>query len=321
MASGTGGSWGHPSAQCAAPTPWVTILQPLPWAIPAPSPQPGSVKEDLLELMMLQNAQMHQLLLSGQVAAVLNQVPPWPCLQVRGLGIGDWGWGGYQGCPPAGPEVGLHLGFAPTLRRRTRQQRSQKPSPYLSRSVWHLLCLRPHVSLHGREVGAPKISGLVFKVSCSVSRQGLQVVEGRPSVGTLLLFVEQMSGGRESWILSHPPSLLHNPQVYLEGQRASEEEEEEAADVQEEGPLVVHHHYLPWPTPVLGALQPGPAPLLSPPLHQPHSQDASRIQHRPPASGKRGPRAVPPPPPPSATGTVGAEVPPASDYYDAESLQ
>uniref|UniRef100_A0A8D1WGI7 DUF4587 domain-containing protein n=1 Tax=Sus scrofa TaxID=9823 RepID=A0A8D1WGI7_PIG len=189
MASGTGGSWGHPSAQFAAPTPWVTILQPLPWAIPAPSPQPGSVKEDLLELMMLQNAQMHQLLLSGQVAAV-QPGPPWPCLQ-----------------------------------------------------------------------------------------------------------------------------------VYLEGQRASEEEEEEAADVQEEGPLVVHHHYLPWPTPVLGALQPWPAPLLSPPLHQPHSQDASRIQHRPPASGKRGPRAVPPPPPPSATGTVGAEVPPASDYYDAESLQ
>lgn len=221
----------------------MTILQPLPWAIPAPSPQPGSVKEgetpgpphfvpssarhtlwasllhfpfcsplggwalgkrpvsgltnshplDLLELMMLQNAQMHQLLLSGQVAAVLNQVPPWPCLQVRGLGIGDWGWGGYQGCPPAGPEVGLHLGFAPALRRRTRQQRSQKPSPYLSRSVWHLLCLRPRVSLHGREVGAPKISGLVFKVSCSVSRQGLQVVEGRPSVGTPLLFVEQMN--------------------------------------------------------------------------------------------------------------------------------
>lgn len=97
-----------------------------------------------------------------------------------------------------------------------------------------------------------------------------------------------MGAGRAGSCLIRPP-LLHNPQVYLEGQRASEEEEEEAADVQEEGPLVVHHHYLPWPTPVLGALQPWPAPLLSPPLHQPHSQDASRIQHRPPASGKRGP--------------------------------
>lgn len=96
-----------------------------------------------------------------------------------------------------------------------------------------------------------------------------------------------MGAGRAGSCLIRPP-LLHNPQVYLEGQRASEEEEEAAADVQEEGPLVVHHHYLPWPTPVLGALQPWPAPLLSPPLHQPHSQDASRIQHRPPASGKRG---------------------------------
>uniref|UniRef100_A0A8C9CT53 Proline rich 29 n=1 Tax=Phocoena sinus TaxID=42100 RepID=A0A8C9CT53_PHOSS len=73
MASGTGGSWGHHPAQTAAPTPWVTIPQPLLWAIPPPSPRPGRVKEGLLELMLLQNAQAHQLLLSGQVAAALNQ--------------------------------------------------------------------------------------------------------------------------------------------------------------------------------------------------------------------------------------------------------
>ncbi|XP_024616422.1 proline-rich protein 29 [Neophocaena asiaeorientalis asiaeorientalis] len=73
MASGTGGSWGHHPAQTAAPTPWVTIPQPLLWAIPPPSPRPGRVKEGLLELMLLQNAQVHQLLLSGQVAAALNQ--------------------------------------------------------------------------------------------------------------------------------------------------------------------------------------------------------------------------------------------------------
>uniref|UniRef100_A0A8C0E5R5 Proline rich 29 n=1 Tax=Balaenoptera musculus TaxID=9771 RepID=A0A8C0E5R5_BALMU len=77
MASGTGGSWGRPPAQTVAPTPWVTILQPLLWAIPPPSPQPSRVKEDLLELMMLQNAQTHQLLLSGQVAAALNQGLAW----------------------------------------------------------------------------------------------------------------------------------------------------------------------------------------------------------------------------------------------------
>ncbi|CAI9163589.1 unnamed protein product [Rangifer tarandus platyrhynchus] len=183
MASGTGGSWSHPPAQTAAPMPWVTILQPLPWTIPPPSPQPGRVKEDLLELMMLQNVQMNQLFLSGQVAAALNQ--------------------------------------------------------------------------------------------------GL------------------------SWTY---------PQVSLEVQQA----EETAA--QEEAPLVFHHHYLPCPMPTLGPLLPWPGPLLSPPLHQPHVQDSAVIQHHPPAPGKRRVRAVPPPPPPSATGTVGADVPPASDYYDAESL-
>ncbi|XP_069399827.1 proline-rich protein 29 isoform X2 [Ovis canadensis] len=182
MASGIGGSWSHPAAQTAAPMPWVTILQPLPWTIPPPSPQPGRVKEDLLELMMLQNVQMNQLFLSGQVAAVLNQ--------------------------------------------------------------------------------------------------GL------------------------SWT---------NSQVSLEVQQQEEKEP------QEEGPLVFHHHYLPCTMPALGPLLPWSGPLLSTPLHQPRVQDSAEIQHHPPAPGKRGVRAVPPPPPPSATGTVGADVPPASDYYDAES--
>lgn len=47
---------------------------------------------DLLELMMLQNAQMHQLLLSGQVAAVLNPGLAWSGPQVRGREVGEWGW-------------------------------------------------------------------------------------------------------------------------------------------------------------------------------------------------------------------------------------
>ncbi|XP_072795512.1 proline-rich protein 29 isoform X1 [Vicugna pacos] len=191
MASGTGGSWGHPPAQRAALTPWVTMLQPLPWAIPPLSPQKSRVKEGLLELMLLQNAHMHQLLLTGQVTAALNPWPAWP-----------------------------------------------------------------------------------------------------------------------------------RPQVYLEDQQeeCEEEEEEEEMRVHEEGPLVFHHHYLPCPMPDLVALLPWPAPLISSPLHQSYLQDTARVQHRPPASGKTRMRAVPPPPPPSATETVGADVPPASDYYDAESL-
>ncbi|XP_040308032.1 proline-rich protein 29 isoform X1 [Herpailurus yagouaroundi] len=213
MAFRSGGSWGQLPSQSAAPTvraepafePWVTVLQPLAWAAPPPPPQPGRMKEDLLELMLLQNAQMHQLLLSRLVAAALHPGP----------------------APP------------------------------------------------------------------------------------------------------HP-----HPQVYLEGQQEEYEEEEEK-EVQEEGPLVFHHHYLPCPMPSLGPLLPWPVPFLSPPPHQPYLQDTSRIQHHPPASGRRGSRAIPPPPPPSATGTVGADVPPASvrqegsqgegavlspDYYDAESL-
>uniref|UniRef100_A0A8C7C2G8 Proline rich 29 n=1 Tax=Neovison vison TaxID=452646 RepID=A0A8C7C2G8_NEOVI len=75
MASRTGGSWGQAPPQSAAPTPWVTVLQPVAWAVPPPTPQPGGLKEDLLELMLLQNAQMHQLLLSGLVAAALNPGP------------------------------------------------------------------------------------------------------------------------------------------------------------------------------------------------------------------------------------------------------
>lgn len=59
---------------------------------------------DLLELMMLQNAQMHQLLMSRLVAAVLNPRLASSLPQVRALEVGLWA------PPPAGPEVGTHLG-------------------------------------------------------------------------------------------------------------------------------------------------------------------------------------------------------------------
>lgn len=62
---------------------------------------------DLLELMLLQNVQMNQLFLSGQVAAVLNQGLSWTNPQVRCLGVGV----DCQSCPPAGTEAGKHLGF------------------------------------------------------------------------------------------------------------------------------------------------------------------------------------------------------------------
>ncbi|XP_021069669.1 proline-rich protein 29 [Mus pahari] len=186
MASLGSGNWSGVPTQSTAPTPWVTILQPFPWTVPSPLPQHNRVKEDLLELMMLQNAQMHQLLLGQLVADALNPGPEWPS-------------------PPV------------------------------------------HTDSH-------------------------------------------------------------------------EEQMEEEMEMQEQEPLVFHHHYLPCPVTSLGPMSLWPTSFLPVPPHQPPWQGAPRIQHQPPASRQGEMRNVPPPPPPSATGTVGADVPPASDYYDAESL-
>ncbi|XP_036612957.1 proline-rich protein 29 isoform X3 [Trichosurus vulpecula] len=62
---------GAPVAQLQAPAPSVTILQSLPGAW-VPPHQPGHMKEDLLSLMMLQNIQMHQLLMSRLTMSALD---------------------------------------------------------------------------------------------------------------------------------------------------------------------------------------------------------------------------------------------------------
>lgn len=66
----------------------------------------GSCSPDLLELMMLQNAQMHQLLLGQLVADALNPGPEWPSPQV--------GENGGQG--------GILYGGFPTWRQKTQGQ-------------------------------------------------------------------------------------------------------------------------------------------------------------------------------------------------------
>ncbi|NXL07861.1 PRR29 protein, partial [Mesembrinibis cayennensis] len=73
------------------------------------------------------------------------------------------------------------------------------------------------------------------------------------------------------------------------------EEEEEA--------VIFHHHYVPYP---------GPVPILAWPVPV---WDQRPVPMRYLGTGSLaddGEVAVPPPPPPSATGTVGANVPPAS---------
>ncbi|XP_022520703.1 proline-rich protein 29-like isoform X1 [Astyanax mexicanus] len=57
------------------PTPQpVTILQQLPAAVasPVPSLHPGHIREDLVELMMMQNAQMHQVIMSNMTMSALS---------------------------------------------------------------------------------------------------------------------------------------------------------------------------------------------------------------------------------------------------------
>lgn len=123
--------------------------------------------------------------------------------------------------------------------------------------------------------------------------------------------------GRARPASSPPLFALHNSQVHTD---SLEEQVEEEMEMGEQEPLVFHHHYLPCPVTSLSPMSLWPSFFLSVPPHQPPWQGAPRIQHQPPASRQGEVRDVPPPPPPSATGTVGADVPPASDYYDADSL-
>ncbi|XP_029819166.1 proline-rich protein 29 [Manacus vitellinus] len=79
-------------------------------------------------------------------------------------------------------------------------------------------------------------------------------------------------------------------------QTEEEEEEEEA--------VVFHHHYIPYPGPV-------PVP---PGLDPGRGRGRGAVRFLGSLAEDEG-SAVPPPPPPSATGTVGPNIPPASEYY------
>ncbi|NXC40582.1 PRR29 protein, partial [Penelope pileata] len=95
------------------------------------------------------------------------------------------------------------------------------------------------------------------------------------------------------------PATAQTPAVPLE---PGEEEEEEA--------MVFHHHYVPYP---------GSAPILAWPLSA-QVPGSAAVRHLGTAAGD-GEVAVPPPPPPSATGTVGANVPPSSGNALSPPLQ
>ncbi|XP_062387243.1 proline-rich protein 29-like [Sardina pilchardus] len=89
--------------------------------------------------------------------------------------------------------------------------------------------------------------------------------------------------------------------------------------VEEEDPEVYHHHYAPSPYHAYPAWMPFSQPYIQPLAPGPpanYGPQERREQIEPPPE-PRDRRAVPPPPPPSATGTVGADIPPATEYYDA----
>ncbi|XP_059686233.1 proline-rich protein 29 [Gavia stellata] len=76
----------------------------------------------------------------------------------------------------------------------------------------------------------------------------------------------------------------------------------------EEEAVVFHHHYLPYPS---------SAPILAwPVLARDRGPAAVRYLGTGLLAEDGEVSAVPPPPPPSATGTVGADIPPASEYYN-----
>ncbi|NXL39480.1 PRR29 protein, partial [Glaucidium brasilianum] len=72
---------------------------------------------------------------------------------------------------------------------------------------------------------------------------------------------------------------------------------------EEEEAVVFHHHYIPYPS---------PAPILEWPVPVRDGRQAAVRYLGTGSLAEDGEVAVPPPPPPSATGTVGADIPPAS---------
>lgn len=73
--------------------------------------------------MLLQTAQMHQLLQGRLMAAALHLQPASPLPQVRGLGM--------DGVDHSGPGVGVHLGFP--LEKNDQPTEEREASMHLSR--------------------------------------------------------------------------------------------------------------------------------------------------------------------------------------------
>lgn len=104
------------------------------------SPFPPVRPPDLLELMLLQNAQMHQLLLSGLVAAALNPGPASCHPQVHQLGVGCR-------CATASPTCKSKGGDPPWVDPGEKESGNSAAVP--TGSLWHLMCQGPKAAWSG----------------------------------------------------------------------------------------------------------------------------------------------------------------------------
>ncbi|XP_029429520.1 proline-rich protein 29 [Rhinatrema bivittatum] len=85
---------------------------------------------------------------------------------------------------------------------------------------------------------------------------------------------------------------------------------------EEEPALIYHHHYDPYPSGYPAVSSWPQQPQMMVPPKEPFVRHLGLDEPMSSSRHHRDRRAVPPPPPPSATGTVGADIPPASAYYD-----
>ncbi|NXG72505.1 PRR29 protein, partial [Baryphthengus martii] len=181
---------------------------------------------------------------------------------------------------PAVPRVGDPRGFPFPLAFQLPPQRSPHGAlPMPPQPVMVLQQLPGTVAALAPAAGPPHVRGDLIELMMIQNSQMHQVVMNSLAVSALTSF-------------GFGPSPAAAQAMVVPLQTGEEEEA-----------VVFHHHYVPYP---------GPAPIPAWPVL---ARDQRRAAVRYLGTGslaEDGEVPVPPPPPPSATGTVGANVPPAS---------
>ncbi|XP_032566917.1 proline-rich protein 29 [Chiroxiphia lanceolata] len=182
---------------------------------------------------------------------------------------------GARGDPPAGTY------FIPQSLRSLRCP--QGAVPVSQQPVMILQQLPGPGAVLAPPAGPPPVRGDLIELMMIQNSQMHQVLMNSLAVSALTSF-------------GFGPSPATAQALAMPLQTEEEEEEEEA--------VVFHHHYIPYP---------GPVPIL--PWLDPERDRGPGAVRFLGSLAEDEVSVVPPPPPPSATGTVGPNVPPASEYY------